>query len=1001
MRTNIEVRATNTVRVDAVLEVGDVFGRTQGAVFNYTMKGGTNQYHGSAYGALKNEALNSNGFANNYRGVKRQYQRMWNWAASLGGPVFLPKLYNGRNRTFFYAAYERYYERDNRMSAPTVTWPVPDFYNGDFSRLLGVSTGLTDALGRDVTQGAIYDPATFRQLAGGRWVGDMFPGNRIPVSRISKVSTKLNSIASQYYVPQVKDASGQYPLQNNAYSRASSQPSFDQYNFSVKLDHNLNEAHKLSGMCNYTARPRVTVGGLWNERETQGGPLASGQVQDLVSNVARLSHTWIVSPRVLNHATLSYNRLYNPTHGLWSQIDGAAELGIGGLHSTGYPEVNWGGGPYVSLSNPGSTRNNLQAYIGWGVLDSVSFSSGRHFMKAGVDIRRNHENSRPGQTVSLTFSPLATSIPGETFAGTRTGYAFASYLLGTVHSGSMTDPVGIGDRVTYNSAFLQNDFKVSNRLTLQLGLRGEYQPPATEVGNRLASWNPDKLDPASGRKGAYDFAGTCAKCTGRNYFGRKSWLDFGPRVGAAYRISNRFSVRAAYGILYEANLFNYYDGTGTPLNKATATAWGGTYTLTADSVYPAGGIFNWDSVFPGNRYTAAAMDPSWGNTSRPGMIDPDYGLSPYIQQWNVNVQHEIFRKTVIDVGYLANKGTRLRNGALKTLNQIDPKLLQTFGRTLTSAVTSEAQAQTYGIAYPYAGFKGTVASALRAFPQVVSNNTVQVYGAPLGFSTYHSMQITANRQVSNGLSVYSNYVWSKTITNTISSIASNNSAPLDYYNLRLEKGLHEGDSPQSLKVSFFYDLPLARRGAGAWTRAYNAVAAGWNISGVLDYLRGTPVALSANTPLSSAWNGGGNRPNVLAGQLTVDHFDKKGFNLGSTSAASNTFFVKSQFSSPAALTLGAGAKRYAQLRQMGTINEDLVLRKTLLNRERYHWMIRADVQNAFNRSRLSGLNGNPANSLTLCSDSSPTSAATGKSPWSPAQPSKVGQAALSHFPPEQ
>ncbi|MFN7934189.1 MAG: TonB-dependent receptor [Bryobacteraceae bacterium] len=952
------------------VQVGGVsaeYGRTQGAVFNYTMKSGTNQLHGSGYGGLKNEVLNSNSFANNFRGIKRPYQRMLNGAGSIGGPVYLPNIYNGRNKTFFFTAYERYYDRDRRAGAPTWTYPIPEFYEGDFSRLLGPNTGLKDALGRDVYQGAVYDPATFRQLENGRWVGDMFPGNRIPVSRISRVSNTLNAISQKYYMPQVKDASGRFALQNNAYSRVTAQPSFDQYNFSVKGDHNFNDAHKISGVYNYTARPRVTLwsGYMWNAAEENGGPLTRGQDQQLVNTLYRLSHTWIVSSRLLNHMTLSYNRSYNPTTGLWASVDGAQELGINNLHTNGYPQVEWGGGPFVGLNTPGYTRKNVQAYIGMGFLDSLSFSKGRHFMKAGVDLRRNHENSRAGQNVILNFSALGTSIPGEVFAGNRTGYSFASYLLGVVHSADVNDPVGIGDRVRYYALFFQDDFKLSNRLTLQLGLRWEYQPPQTEVANRLSSWSATKIDPATGRPGAYEFAGDCSQCTGRNYFGKNSWRDFGPRVGLAYRLNKRMSLRAAYGIVYEANLFNYYDGTGTPLNKATSTAWGGTYNLAADVVRPWAGVFNWDNGFPTNRYVPAVMDASWGNNSRPGMIDPEYGVTPYTQQWNFNIQTELPGKTVLDVGYIANKGTRLRNGLLRAINQIRAENLATYGRTLTNAVTNEAQARANGVAYPYPGFRGTVASALREYPQVFGNNTIQDYGAPLGFSNYHSLQVSFNRQIKKGTSIFGNYVWSKALTNTISSMASKNNAPFDYYNLKLDKTFSDGDIPHALKLTFFSDLPFGRGKAllGSAPAVVNHLVGGWNISGILNYISGTALSFASSTPLSNGWNGGSNRDNVLAGDLRAAGFDKSNFNLGNTSAPSNTYLDKSKFSQPAPLALGTAARRFGQLRGFGTMNEDLVLRKAILNHDRYRWLIRAELLNAFNRSTLAGINTNVNNAL--------------------------------------
>src|SRR5262245_24485053 len=191
------------------------FGRTQTGIFNYVFKSGSNDIHGSAFGSLRNEAFNANTFANNFRGVKRPRDREQDYAFSFGGPVYIPAVYNGRNRTFFYTALEPYRYRNFGFRAPDRTVPVPEFYDGDFNRLLGPDTGQVDALGRPVLRGAIYDPATFAQIPSGRWIGDPFPGNRIPVSRISQVAQRLNAIAKQYYLPTVPESASLTGLSRN------------------------------------------------------------------------------------------------------------------------------------------------------------------------------------------------------------------------------------------------------------------------------------------------------------------------------------------------------------------------------------------------------------------------------------------------------------------------------------------------------------------------------------------------------------------------------------------------------------------------------------------------------------------------------------------------------------------------------------------------------------------------------------------------------------------
>jgi len=942
------------------------FGRTQSGVLNYVLKSGTNDIHGSLYGSLRNEALNANNFANNARGAARPLDRKQNYAGSFGGPLVLPKLYDGHNRSFFYASYEHYRDRNLVFGSPNRTAPLPEFYQGDFSRLLGSPTGQTDGLGRPVLRGAIYDPATFRQLPGGRWIGDPFPNNQIPVERFSAVSKRLNAIATQHYLPTVRDSSGQIPLVNNMFAPINSIPKTDDYMISVKGDHIINDKHKLSGSYGAEINLREITGlvsgvnqivGLFDIRERDGGPLSYYYDNLVTGHLARLSWDWTLSPRVLNHVTVSYNRQTFPNSSIQREVDGAKELGITGLSTRGYPIVNWGSGPFVTLTAPGNAIDDRTTSPSWGVLETISFSKGSHFMKAGVDVRRNHHNVQPNKGGTFNFEPRATAIPNEPFAGNLTGYSFASYLLGIVDSGDLTDPVVLGARRHFYSLFLQDDYKVSQKLTLNLGLRWEYQPPGFEVADRFSSWNPSKPDPATGRLGAYDFAGDCNVCTGKSSFGRRSLRDFGPRVGFAYRPVDKWTVRGAWGIFYAADIFN---GTlGTPLGKATNVQAGGTYLLSADAVNPWAGIFNWDSGFPASRFVAPSYDVSWGNLNRPGMLDPNYGRTGYSHQWNLNIQREIFWKFVLDVGYVGNKSTGLRLGEMQRINQLPSSALGQYGRNLNNAVRSPADAAANGIAYPYPGFQGTVASALRPYPQVQGNQTINVYGSPLGFSTHHALQVTANRQFSQGLTTFVNYVWSKTMTNMRSQLANSNpNRPLDYYSLRLEKAVAEYDVPHFLKVFADYELPIGR-GKAIWgnaNRVANAILGGWALSGILNYGSGRPLRFPGSFPLAGGWNGATNRANIQSGNLIVDNYDKNAFDFRNQNAPGNTYLVKTQFSDPAPLTLGSSAPFYDQVRDFGVINEDIALQKNHYFSENRRLQFRADFLNGFNRHTLGGIN---------------------------------------------
>lgn len=942
------------------------YGRAQAGVFNYVMKSGTNDIHGSAYGMLRNEALNANTFANNARGIRRAPDRHHNYAFSFGSPITIPKIYNGRNKTFFYSSYEKYQQRIGGFGAPNITHPLPEFLEGDFSRLLGPAIGQTDALGRPVLRGAIYDPATFRQLENGRWVGDMFPGNRIPVSRFSPVSRNVVGLIRQGYLPNVVNSDGTVPLVNNAVRPVAGTPRFDQYQFSTKVDQMIGSTSRLSGSYSLTRRPRLLLDQTraWDPAKEDGGPLGSARNQVIKSQLARAAWDWNAAPTILNNLTVYYNRMINPNIGSYVGVNGAQELGIKNLTTYGYPNIVYQTGPFVSLTQMGDPQNDFQAYIGMGLLNTTSFSRGRHFMKAGIDIRSNHQNLRPTQGGTFNFNPLTTSIPGEVFSGSQTGFAFASMLLGQVYSAGLSDPVGVGGRRKYYGAFFQDDFKFSSKLTLNLGLRWEYQPPFYEVADRYSSWSPTERDPVSGLLGAYQFAGNCDVCTGSRYFGEaKKFRDWGPRIGFAYRLLPKLTLRGAYGIMYEGDLFNGFGG--TPLGGPTRIQSAGVWDLNPDAVQPWRGLFNWSDGFPTDRFIPRSFDKSYGNRNRPGMIHPDYGKSPYTQQWNFNIQTEVAPSTVLDLGYVGNKATGLRYAQAYNLNQLDPSVLTTFGRNLNNPVRNAADAAANGIAYPFPGFQGTVASALRPFPQVQGTQTVSVYGAPVGFSTYHSLQVTVNRQFSKGFQVYANYTWSKNLTNMQSSLEGDNGGrPLDFYNLALEKALANDDQPHLAKVFFSWDTPIGRGHAigGNMPKWLSTVVGDWQVSGILNYFSGTPLSIVTSTsPFAGVWNGNALRANIVSPDVKAGSFERGNFNFANVSDPMNTYINKAAFTDPAALTLGNVAPYLGSIRNFGTVNENLSLQKVVKIAEKYRFQLRGDFLNAFNRPQWGGIQTNVTN----------------------------------------
>lgn len=951
------VVAESSVSIEAVGEVNIMtsgysaeYGRLAAGVFNYSLKSGANEPHGSAYGALRNEALNANTFTNNFAGLRRNFDRKQNFAFSFGGPIVLPKIYHGRNKTFFYAAYERYRQNQTGRPGPNSTYPLKEFYDGDFSRLLiGGILGTKDALGRDVLRGAIFDPLTAQQLANGRYVAEMFPGNRIPVSRISRVSQNINKIGKERYLPTVVGPDGLVPLQNNAETATNSlYQKFDQHQFSLKLDHNISDAHKLSFTHDYTGRPKYDPrGGLWDWNDPTGGPWAVVFIQPLTTKRYRISYDWTVTPTLFNRIQVFHNRLGNPYYDYNNDVDGAAVYGIKGLSTHGYPLVNWGGGPNYSLSSNAAQPRTSSSATTYGFSDTVSLSKGRHFFKAGVDVRNLISASRFDPQASFNFSNLATSIPQEANAITSfTGYSFASYLLGGVTSASLNVPNPRTPHNDYIGAFLQDDFKVRTNLTLNLGVRWEYNKPVFESWDRQASWDPTVTDPETGLLGAYTFAGKCNVCTGKRYFGIRDFNNFGPRIGFAYRAAKDFTIRGAFTITYLGDR----QGLGNDI------VGNGSYNLTADGVFPWQPIFNWDNGFPQDRFVPPAYNRSYANAFGVGTsFDPKYGVTPYVTQWNINLQKALPGKIVVDLGYMGNHSVKTYDSGLVRVNQTPTSIFARYGSVLNRSITSAADAAALGVPYPYPGFRGTVNSALRQFPQIRANDTWGTAGAPEGFSRYDSMTLIVNRQFSRGLSVYANWVWSK--------IMCNCGSMLDYYNRDLVKSLDSNDSPHIVKAFAQYELPFGtgKSLGSSMPKVLNTLFGNWVVSYIGTYSSGTPIGFSGAVGITG-WNGGTNRVNVAPGQLELGTFERSNYDYANrNTTGANRFLNTSLVTAPAPGTFGTAATRFAQIRNFASHNEDLGLQKDFKFQEKYRAQIRAQFLNAFNRHSLGGIQTNITN----------------------------------------
>ena len=942
------------------------YGRTSGGLYNFVMKSGTNQVHGSLLFEFRNEDLDANTFLGNANGLPTPRDRQLDGGGSFGGPVYIPKVYNGKDKTFFYFALERFYTAAGGASTANETVPPPSWYTGDISNLLTSQLVGKDALGNNVLRGAIYDPAT-TQTVNGSVVRTMFPGNIIPASRISNVSEQVLNIMQKYYPATVPGPAGNYLLVNNAYGAYNVWQRYTQ--ISVKMDHNISSRNHLSGSVARTTQPQFQGNAsgthVWTQSSGDGGPFSSAVIKPVNTTLTRIAEDYTITPTMLNHFGVYFNRVTNSIDN--QHADENNPLSISGIAAKSVAQVIWTGGDRYSLTNLGQDKasDSVRA-ITYGVQDTLSWVKGRHTLKFGAEYRVYRLNYiRQPDAGNFTFSSNQTGLPGLT---QYTGNPFASFLLGDVNNASVgiTSPT----MATYPSVglFVQDDFHVSSKFTLNIGLRWDYNPTQTEEHNRLFSFNPNIIDPQTGLPGALQFAGNCSICTGSRSFVSQHYLNFGPRFGFAYQVLPKTVIRGAYGVFFSDRAPNDYFG--DPLGAVSLNGWGWGVSNVVNYGNNFAPAFNWDNGYPGvNNYITP--NPSQAD-NKSGAVSwaSNGGRLGYTQSWNFNFERELPYRLLLDVGYLGTKGTALEANGLGILNQLPPSALA-LGSVLNSTVTSQAalpaSAVALGARYPYGSTKRTVAvlQTLTPFPQLLNGSTISAWDAPLGFSTYHALQLQLNKQYSGGLSWIANYTFSKSISN-VSSLYGNGGVgvPMIASNLGLQKSIASFDQPQVVKVGVSYELPI---GSGKWignnwNPVVNRIFSGWKIQYIGNYASGTPLQFLANSPDAST-NLSVNRAlltNPSGVGLGVP-FDSSKFNASLVNVGNNTnlYLNRQYISQPAPYTFGNAANYVAQIRGFATRTENIALQKNWTIRESVRFQLRAEALNAFNRHTFGTISTNP------------------------------------------
>lgn len=922
----------------------------QTAIANFATKSGTNELHGSAYYYHQNDAFRANGWGNNAAGIKRQPFKQHNYGYSIGGPVMLPKLYDGRNKSFWFHNFEHTKAKDFR-STTFGTLPMPDYKRGDFSRLFNPAftgdarsgTNLTNAAGASARFGAVYDPTSIR-LVNGLRVRDPFPGNIVPQARWSPVSR--NIIEKVGFDDPLFDT-----MLNNIPTLGGCCPVFDEKMLTVKGDQILSSNHRLSGLINRNFRARNnSPTGRWGN--PPGRPTGVYQWQDTPGTMVRLSHDWTVTPSILNHLAIGYNRFGNLNQSVYVDQDWPAQIGIRNVPGTHFPTLQFQGNPYqgggVGAGGRFGSANRGGSFNGSTITqDDVTMIRGKHNFKMGWELRAYYYNVRnKSGSGDFFFNPLQTAHPQFT---NETGHSFASFLLGAVNSTSRAvTPNNFGHRWRQNGFYFMDDWKVNRKLTLNIGLRWEIIGGLYEVAARMSGLSFSTPNPGAGnRLGALVFVDDL----GRKGFMDRYWKQFSPKFGFAYALSQKLVMRGGYGINNTPAISNGFGFGGTLGYSGTIARNSSNVALT----YPEDPVHWLHDPYPDFVATLPNKSPTLSNGLGINYTAPDSARLPYVQNWSFGLQYQLPANMVVEANYIGNKGTRLLARGLDNMNQVPLETALRYGNAILDTWSATAG---LGIPEPFPGFRGNNLQALRPYPQFTG---ISQEFPTLGTSNYNALQVQLTRHFSKGLAVLVAYTFSKSINNVVDNAIDSETAA-DIYNRGLERAIASFNYPQFLKVTWIYDLPIGPGKLidvpGFWGR----LLGGWNLTGIHQARSGNPLSIGVSRGSNPV---GAVRPDQVLGVNIIDNsaagISFRGF------AGGATYLNRAAFTDPPVQP--GGRNIIARLGTVGPIlpnirgpmfhGHDMGIQKQYRWSEQRVFELRANFSNIINRAGR----GDPVTSL--------------------------------------
>jgi hypothetical protein len=950
-------------------------GRTTGGLANFKTRGGTNSYHGTIYDFYKNTIFDANYWFNKGNAImngftqdndpaatlaspnpfRRGVDMHQDYGVTLGGPVRIPRLYNGTDRTFFFFSYEQVPSTYSHVGGGVV--PTLAQRTGDFSATLGAAVpGVTNPCDNNnpVLAGQIFDPST-TQTVNGVECRKPFANNQVPINR-SAVAQKVLALIPQ---PNFVGAG------NSNYIYTSPQK-VNQFDYSLRLDQNFGTRHHLFFFAN--ARENFS-GGTPNFP----GPIDNGgNEQDFYAKLLRVGYDFTITPRLINQVTVGGNRInsFNSAPAALNGVNYDAQLGIPNTPASGNTFPVFGIADMSGLGSPNADDNVDNALL---ADDNLSWQKGKHSVRVGGTYRWtqfSYENNGPAAG-TFDFSRTQTAGVNNATAETQSGNGIASFLLGVPSSTGRTLQVHFPRWIqNYYALYAQDDWKLRHDLTLNLGLRYSIDTPRHEAEGDISSFDPNEPNPAAnGLPGALHYGGVGAGRDGNKgqQFAATYFKNFEPRIGFAYSpsflpglLQNKFVLRGAYTIMTGPLIYADY-GQGLSAGFTTNTPAQTNDPFTYPGLLDAG---------PPPLSLSPIIDPTYDIGGGVDYVAKADGHPSSVQNWTLETQTELLPDLILTVGYLGERGTHLRS-LVYWENSLNPAYFA-LGDTLYQPVQSAAGAAA-GIQTPFPNFfnvtNGQVGQALEPHPAYgyINNDS---YLQNRGQSTYNAMEVKLDRKFRNGLNLLAGYTYSKTFTDADSiqpyfATVLAQSGTQNPYNLKAERSVSEQDVTNNFVASYLYELPVGKgkKFLSSPNRIVDTLVGGYRVGGVLRYVSGQPIGFYGAQGVPY-FDGGIRFSRAVGNSLLTPaaksgHYNPYAFqpNYDTNNVNPTAYFNRAAFIDVNDAThRGSGPYNFGDLprnddewRTNGFANEDMNLNKHFPIHESISADLRWEVFNVFNR----------------------------------------------------